>query len=266
MAPAPGGTKGSGSGGTRGSGSGGSGSGSGGSRGSGSGGSGSGSGGTKGSGSGGSRGSGSGSGSSGSHGGGGDGGAGKSTLTFVMGTPGEVEVTVSETSEGHLHFKFDQADFASDYVDIDGIFFDVNPGIDFGSINYWPEPNQDDYTNVTHIEAEEDGVTGLPGGPDVGGSFDVGFQFGTADDGTASGEVMSGNFTLWSAGGLSLEDIDLAGMKVMVNSSSGDGQVLGVSDSDLSLTDVMSLMSLPPGEDEEGTDDDPDALSEIPFV
>jgi hypothetical protein len=69
-------------------------------------------------------------------------------------------------------------------------------------------------------------------------------------------------------------------MRLMVNSDGPDGAVLGVSDSDdpdfmpgdgtpdsdLSLTDVMSLMSLPPGEEEEGSEEDPDALSEIPFV
>jgi hypothetical protein len=160
---------------------------------------------------------------------------------------------------------------------MDGLFFNLSDGSSLSSLNFYPEENT---LPVTDIQAEEDGVTGLPGGPEAGGTFDVGLQFGEVADSTA-GNVISANFTLWSGDGpLSFEDIDLAGMRLMVNSDGPDGAVLGVSDSDdpdfmpgdgtpdsdLSLTDVMSLMSLPPGEDEEGTDDDPDALSEIPFV
>ncbi|WP_282048091.1 hypothetical protein [Sulfitobacter mediterraneus] len=258
-----GGTKGSGSGGTKGSGSGGTrGSGSGGTRGSGSGGTkGSGSGGTKGSGSGGTKGSGSG-GSNGSGSGGTNGGgdpvdppaSDKSVLNFVMGDPAEINISVTETPEGQLHFNMSQTDFAGSPSDIDGIFFDMADDSQLGSLNFFPEENSH---NVTDIQAEANGVSALPNGAGVGQNFDVGLQFGTEPD-SSEGSVNNASFTLWSDDGpVTLEDIDLNGMRVIVDSDGTGGEVLGVSDSDhpdfmdgdgqddsdIVLEDVMSLMS-----------------------
>jgi len=270
-----GGTKGSGSGGTKGSGSGGTkGSGSGGTKGSGSGGTkGSGSGGTKGSGSGGTKGSGSG-GTKGSGSGGTNGGgdpddppaSDKSVLNFVMGDPAEINISVTETPGGHLHFNMSQTDFADQPSDIDGIFFDLSDDSQLGSLNFFPEENSN---NVTDIQAEADGVSALPNGAGVGQNFDVGLQFGTEPD-SSEGSVNSASFTLWSDDGpVTLDDIDLNGMRLIVDSDGTGGEVLGVSasddpdfmdgdgeaDSDIVLEDVMSLMS------GSGTEEDGDATT-----
>ncbi|WP_238936833.1 hypothetical protein [Sulfitobacter mediterraneus] len=270
-----GGTKGSGSGGTKGSGSGGTrGSGSGGTRGSGSGGTkGSGSGGTKGSGSGGTKGSGSG-GTRGSGSGGTAGGGGpvdppandKSVLNFVMGDPAEINISVTETPHGQLHFNLSQTDFADQPSDIDGIFFDLSDDSKLSSLNFYPEENSH---NVTDIQADANGVSALPNGAGVGQNFDVGLQFGTEPD-SSEGSVNHASFTLWSDDGpVTVDDIDLNGMRVIVDSDGTGGEVLGVSgsdhpdfmdgdgeaDSDIVLEDVMSLMS------GAGTEEDTDATS-----
>jgi hypothetical protein len=255
-----GGTKGSGSGGTKGSGSGGTkGSGSGGTKGSGSGGTkGSGSGGTKGSGSGGTKGSGSGgtkgSGSGGTAGGGGTPGDGKSVLNFVMGSPAEVKISVTETPEGQLFFNLTPTDFEDKPVDIDGIFFNLSNNSKLSSLNFFPGENTRD---VTDIQAEPDGVSSLPNGAGVGENFDVGLQFGTVPD-SSEGTINATNFTLWSDDGpVRFEDIDLSGMRLVVDSDETGGEVLGVSDSDdadwnagdavpdsdIVLEDVMAIMT-----------------------
>jgi hypothetical protein len=266
-----GGSKGSGSGGSKGSGSGGSkGSGSGGSKGSGSGGSkGSGSGGSKGSGSGGSKGSGSGgskgSGSGGSKGG--DkptppdtGGEEKFTLNFVMGDPAEVNVAVTELENGNLFFNLQPTDYEDETADIDGLFFNLADDSTIESLNFHAG-------DATDIQASANSVTNLPSGPGVDQPYDVAMQFSSEGD-AVDGKVQNTNFTLWSDDGpLTLDDIDLAGMRMIVNADTG-GEVLGVSDSDdpdfirgdgtldsdITVDDVMSLMTLP---EEKIPDEDP---------
>ncbi|WP_276154883.1 hypothetical protein [Sulfitobacter sp. Ks41] len=275
-----GGTKGSGSGGTKGSGSGGTkGSGSGGTKGSGSGGTkGSGSGGTKGSGSGGTKGSGScgtkGSGSGGTQGGH-TGGDDKSVLNFLMGESGEITIAVTETPEGQLHFNLSPTDpEAESHADINGLFFNVTDGSAIEELNFFPDVNAEGY-HLTDVKAADDGVDGFDDGPQAGGSFDVGLQFGTTAD-SSDGEVPSTNFTLWTyPGSLSFEDIDLSGMRVVVDSDESGGEVLEVSgmvdpdmedsDADTSdpasaLMDALTLTSVPEEEDEGGDTCEDDAF------
>ena len=267
-----GGTKGSGTGGTKGSGSGGTkGSGSGGTKGSGSGGTkGSGSGGTKGSGSGGTKGSGSGgtkgSGSGGTQGGDTD-GDDKSVLNFLMGENGEITIAVTEMPNGQLHFNLSPTDpEAESHADINGVFFNVTDGSAIEELNFFPDVNAEGY-HLTDVKAVDDGVDGFADGPQAGGSFDVGLQFGTTAD-SSDGEVTSTNFTLWTyPGSLSFDDIDLSGMRVVVDSDETGGEVLEVtgmvdpdmddpdtadtSDSATALMDALSLTSMPSEEDEE---------------
>ena len=267
-----GGTKGSGSGGTKGSGSGGTkGSGSGGTKGSGSGGTkGSGSGGTKGSGSGGTKGSGSGgtkgSGSGGTQGGDTD-GDDKSVLNFLMGENGEITIAVTEMPNGQLHFNLSPTDpEAESHADINGVFFNVTDGSAIEELNFFPDVNAEGY-HLTDVKAVDDGVDGFADGPQAGGSFDVGLQFGTTAD-SSDGEVTSTNFTLWTyPGSLSFDDIDLSGMRVVVDSDETGGEELEVtgmvdpdmddpdtadtSDSATALMDALSLTSMPSEEDEE---------------
>ncbi|MDF3547734.1 hypothetical protein HKX27_05870 [Sulfitobacter sp. KE28] len=275
-----GGTKGSGSGGTKGSGSGGTkGSGSGGTKGSGSGGTkGSGSGGTKGSGSGGTKGSGScgtkGSGSGGTQGGH-TGGEDKSVLNFLMGESGEITIAVTETPEGQLHFNLSPTDpEAESHADINGLFFNVTDGSAIEELNFFPDVNAEGY-HLTDVKAVDDGVDGFVGGPQAGGSFDVGLQFGTTAD-SSDDEVTSTNFTLWTyPGSLSFEDIDLSGMRVVVDSDESGGEVLEVSgmvDPDMedpeadtsdpasALMDALTLTSVPEEEDEGGDTCEDDAF------
>jgi len=259
-----GGTKGSGSGGTKGSGSGGTkGSGSGGTKGSGSGGTkGSGSGGTKGSGSGGTKGSGSG-GTQGSDTGGDD----KTVLKFLMGENGETTVAVTEMPNGELHFNLSPTDpEAESHADINGLFFNVTDGSAIEELNFFPDVNAEGY-HLTDVKAVDDGVDGFTDGPQAGGNFDVGLQFGTTAD-SSEGEVSSTNFTLWTfPGSLSFEDIDLSGMRLVVDSDETGGEVLEVtgmvdpdmadpdaadtSDGATALMDALSLASMPSEEDEE---------------
>jgi hypothetical protein len=283
-----GGTKGSGSGGTKGSGSGGTkGSGSGGTKGSGSGGTkGSGSGGTKGSGSGGTKGSGSGgtkgSGSGGTKGGGTKGGdtdpmtdpTAKITLNFVMGEgPSEINIAVTEDpNTGQLFFDMQQTDYTDGTADMDGLFFDLTDDSRLSSLNFFPDENAPGQ-QLTDIQANADTVNTLPNGAGVDQSYDVGLQFGLTPD-TAEGLVESTRFTLWSDDGpVTFDDIDLSGMRLVINSETGNGEVLGVSssddpdfdiadaspDTDITFEDVMGLMSVevededavPVGEEEE---------------
>ena len=259
-----GGTKGSGSGGTKGSGSGGTkGSGSGGTKGSGSGGTkGSGSGGTKASGSGGTKGSGSG-GTQGSDTGGDD----KTVLKFLMGENGETTVAVTEMPNGELHFNLSPTDpEAESHADINGLFFNVTDGSAIEELNFFPDVNAEGY-HLTDVKAVDDGVDGFTDGPQAGGNFDVGLQFGTTAD-SSEGEVSSTNFTLWTfPGSLSFEDIDLSGMRLVVDSDETGGEVLEVtgmvdpdmadpdaadtSDGATALMDALSLASMPSEEDEE---------------
>ena len=259
-----GGTKGSGSGGTKGSGSGGTkGSGSGGTKGSGSGGTkGSGSGGTKGSGSGGTKGSG-----SGGTQGGDTGGDDKSVLNFLMGENGETTVAVTEMPNGELHFNLSPTDpEAESHADINGLFFNVTDGSAIEELNFFPDVNAEGY-HLTDVKAVDDGVDGFTDGPQAGGNFDVGLQFGTTAD-SSEGEVSSTNFTLWTfPGSLSFEDIDLSGMRLVVDSDETGGEVLEVtgmvdpdmadpdasdtSDGATALMDALSLASMPSEEDEE---------------
>jgi hypothetical protein len=75
---------------------------------------------------------------------------------------------------------------------------------------------------------------------------------------SSDGEIPATTFTLWSDDGpVTFEDIDLNGMRLIVDSDGTDGEVLGVSDSDhpdfmagdgeadseIVLEDVMSLMT-----------------------
>ncbi|MCX7564723.1 hypothetical protein OS189_00005, partial [Sulfitobacter sp. F26169L] len=244
-------TKGSGSGGTKGSGSGGT--------------KGSGSGGTKGSGSGGTKGSGSG----GTQGGGDTSGNDKSVLNFVMGSPSEVNISVTETPEGQLFFNLTPTDFDDEPVDIDGIFFNLSDDSKLSSLNFFPDENDRD---VTDIQADADGVSHLPNGAGVGENFDVGLQFGEVPD-SSEGTINATNFTLWSDDGpVRFEDIDLSGMRLIVDHDEGGGEVLGVSDSDdpdwgdadavpdsdIALGDVMALMTQHVDEEDlVGLDDDP---------
>ncbi len=267
-----GGTKGSGSGGTKGSGSGGTkGSGSGGTKGSGSGGTkGSGSGGTKGSGSGGTKGSGT-CGTKGSGSGGTQasdtGGDDKTILKFLMGENGETTVAVTEMPNGELHFNLSPTDpEAESHADINGLFFNVTDGSAIEELNFFPDVNAEGY-HLTDVKAVDDGVDGFTDGPQAGGNFDVGLQFGTTAD-SSEGEVSSTNFTLWTfPGSLSFEDIDLSGMRLVVDSDETGGEVLEVtgmvdpdmadpdaadtSDGATALMDALSLASMPSEEDEE---------------
>ena len=220
-----GGTKGSGSGGTKGSGSGGTkGSGSGGTKGSGSGGTkGSGSGGTKGSGSGGTKGS--------------DptndpGGDAKTTYTYQMGEPGDIEVDVTTTPEGSLFFVVKQGNFDGNDNDIDGMLFDVADESALDDLVIYPDENNPAQGDLTDLQVDANGVTGLSNGAEAGGAYDVGLQFGSVPD-EVTGNITQTNFTVSSGDGTAVgfEDIDLNNMKVIVNSESGTPNVLGVTNS-----------------------------------
>jgi len=228
-----GGTKGSGSGGTKGSGSGGTkGSGSGGTKGSGSGGTkGSGSGGTKGSGSGGTKGSGSG-GTKGSDPTNDPGGDAKTTYTYQMGEPGDIEVDVTTTPEGSLFFVVKQGNFDGNDNDIDGMLFDVADESALDDLVIYPDENNPAQGDLTDLQVDANGVTGLSNGAEAGGAYDVGLQFGSVPD-EVTGNITQTNFTVSSGDGTAVgfEDIDLNNMKVIVNSESGTPNVLGVTNS-----------------------------------
>jgi len=187
-----------------------------------------------------------------------------------MGDTGEITISVTEMPGGELHFNVAQTEGTdpADAPDIDGIFFDVSEDSSLSTLNFFPDPNTEG-REVTDIQAEVDGVTGLPNGADAGGTFDIGLQFGKVAD-SSEGEVTATDFTLWTyPGSLSFEDIDLGSMRLIVNSDDGNGEVLEVTDSDdptwvdpeagaapdssTALIDALSLTTAP-GEEDEGYD------------
>ncbi|KKK85122.1 hypothetical protein LCGC14_2776460, partial [marine sediment metagenome] len=236
-----GGTKGSGSGGTKGSGSGGT--------------KGSGSGGTKGSGSGGTKGT-------------DTGGDDKTTLNFTVGDPAEINVSVTETDTGTLFFKLSQVQFDGNEAEIDEVYFNLTDGSGVETLYFFPTAGSRD---VSDIQAADDGVNG------AGGTFDVGLKFDPTAENAANG-VKATDFTLSSHDGpLSFEDIDLAGMRVVVDvDENGEGDVLGVtggidpldadpddadtSESATALMDALSLTSTPSEEDEQADAYEDDAF------
>ena len=123
---------------------------------------------------------------------------------------------------------------------------------------------RDSGQTVTDIQEEEDSVNTLPNGAGVEGNYDVGLQFGLEPDSSA-GTVQTTAFTLWSDDGpVTFDDIDLSGMRLIINSDNGNGEVLGVSDSDdpnfvaadaapdseITVEDVMGLMTVDVEEEE----------------
>ncbi|MFG6571009.1 hypothetical protein ACGYLO_05340 [Sulfitobacter sp. 1A13353] len=192
-----------------------------------------------------------------------------------MGESGEITIAVTETPEGQLHFNLSPTDpEAESHADINGLFFNVTDGSAIEELNFFPDVNAEGY-HLTDVKAADDGVDGFDDGPQAGGSFDVGLQFGTTAD-SSDGEVPSTNFTLWTyPGSLSFEDIDLSGMRVVVDSDESGGEVLEVSgmvdpdmedsDADTSdpasaLMDALTLTSVPEEEDEGGDTCEDDAF------
>ena len=180
-------------------------------------------------------------------------------------------MSVTETPDGQLFFNLTPTDFADEPVDIDGIFFNLADNSGLSTLNVFPDENT---REVTDIQADANGVVALPNGAGVGENFDVGLQFGLVPD-SADGNVTTTNFTLWSDDGpLTFADIDLSGMRLVVDSDEAGGEVLGVSasddpnwdvgdavpDSDIVIEDVMSLMSVVPDET-----DVPDEIEEDPL-
>ena len=185
-----------------------------------------------------------------------------------MGENGEITISVTEMPNGELHFNLAPSEGTDpeDTPDIDGIFFNVAEGSSVSTLNFFPDPNTDG-RDVTDIQAEDDGVTGLPDGTAAGGTFDVGLQFGTVPD-SSEGDVESTDFTLWTwPDQLSFEDIDLGSMRLIVDSNDGSGgeilEVTGsddptwvdpdaadVPDSATALMDALSLTSVPAPEDD----------------
>ena len=187
----------------------------------------------------------------------------KTTLNFTMGTPAEINISVTETPEGQLFFNITQHDYVDEPTDVDGIFMNLTDDSKLSSLNFFPDENAEG-RDVTDIQAEADGVTGLPDGAQAGGTFDIGLQFGQVDN-SKEGLVQTTNFTLWSDDGpVTFEDIDLSGMRLIVDSEGPDGEVLGVSasddpdfmdgdgDDDMEVTydDAMALMNQPVEEDD----------------
>ena len=185
-----------------------------------------------------------------------------------MGAPGEINVEVTETPEGQLFFNLQQTDFEDAPSDIDGIFFDLAEDSELTSLNVFPDENTRD---VTDIQNGEDSASALPNGASAGGDFDVGLQFGTVPD-SSEGDIISTNFTIWSDDGpVTADDIDLQGMRVVVDSDDGNGTLLGVGESAPALTepvdpeptveDIMALMTDPVEETaEDPVPDDTDVL------
>ncbi|MEO9629541.1 MAG: hypothetical protein ABJG14_03785 [Sulfitobacter sp.] len=191
----------------------------------------------------------------------------KTVLHFLMGPGGEVTIAVTETPEGQLHFNLSPTDTeAESHADIDGLFFNVSEGSTLDELNFFPDVGAEGY-HLSEVKAVDDGVNGFDDDLQAGGDFDVGLKFDPSDDSSKDG-VSQTNFTLWSdAGPLSFEDIDLAGMRLVVDSDDSGGDVLEVSDivdpdmadpdaADTSdgataLMDALSLASMPSEEDEE---------------
>ena len=159
-------------------------------------------------------------------------------LNFTLGGDGRVDLSVTETPEGQLFFSFQPADF-TDVDDIDGLFFDVAEDSALSSLNFFPDPdNATDLGIITDIKEGDDNVDTLANGSMAESGFDVGLTFGNAVD-SSEGHNPVVNFTVWSDDGpMSFEDIDLKGMKLVVNSDGdGPGELLGVDDPDTMMMD-----------------------------
>jgi hypothetical protein len=175
-----------------------------------------------------------------------------------VGDPAEINVSVTETDTGTLFFTLSQVQFDGNEAEIDEVYFSLTDGSGVETLDFYPTVGSRD---VSDIQAADDGVNG------AGGTFDVGLKFDPAADDPNG--VKATDFTLSSEDGpLSFEDIDLAGMRVVVDvDESGDGDVLGVtggvdpldadpdaadtSDGATALMDALSLASMPSEEDEE---------------
>jgi hypothetical protein len=188
---------------------------------------------------------------------------------YGFGDPQEIKVTVVEDpSAGQLFFNIQQSDWTGPPVDIDGIFFDMAEDRDLVETDLNVVGNQ-----VSDVQTSYDAVTHLPSGASVDEGFDVGLQFGAQPNATVTGT----NFTLWSdAGPVTLDDIDLSGMRLIIDSQNG-GKVLGVTsstdpdfveaedavpDSEITFDDVIGLMSIPVDEDDVPVADEEDDMYE----
>ncbi len=175
---------------------------------------------------------------------------------------------VEDPSAGQLFFNIQQSDWTGPPVDIDGIFFDMAEDSDLLETDLNVVGNQ-----VSDVQISDDAVTHLPSGAGVDEGFDVGLQFGAQPNATVTGT----NFTLWSdAGPVTLDDIDLSGMRLIIDSQNG-GKVLGVTsstdpdfveaedavpDSEITFDDVIGLMSIPVDEDDVPVADEEDDMYE----
>jgi hypothetical protein len=181
-----------------------------------------------------------------------------------MGDEGEIDIEVTQDLQGQLFVKISQANYDGEPLDIDGLFFNLTDDSELDSLNFFPDENAPGY-ELTDVQAEADSVTTLPNGAGVEQPYDVGLQFGQVADST-QGVVTQTNFTLWSDDGpVTFDDIDLSGMRLVVNSDTGDGEVLGVSasddpdfdpadgadDSEITVADVMGLMTVELDDEEE---------------
>ncbi|QFT57277.1 hypothetical protein FIU94_00450 [Sulfitobacter sp. THAF37] len=189
---------------------------------------------------------------------------GKVTYHYTMGDEGEIDISVTQDLQGQLFVSISQTSFDGAPTDIDGLFFNLTDDSELDSLNFFPDENAPGY-ELTDVQAEADSVTTLPSGAGVDQPYDVGLQFGQVAD-SSEGVVTQTNFTLWSDdGAVTIDDIDFAGMRLVVDSETGDGEVLGVSasddpafdpadaaaDSEITLEDVMGLMTVELDEDEE---------------
>ena len=192
-----------------------------------------------------------------------------------MGEPGDVEVDVTSTGQGSLFFVVRQGNYDGDDKDIDGVVFNVADDSSLNELVVYPDENNTDQGDLTDLQINANGVTELSNGASAGGAYDVGLQFGETPD-QVTGNITQTNFTVSSSDGspVNFEDIDLNGMKVIVNSESGNTEVLGVTGSNApgaapastepTVEDIMALMT--PVEDEDLVDDMGDEVEEDVYM
>ncbi|MCR9126138.1 MAG: hypothetical protein NXH82_08410 [Rhodobacteraceae bacterium] len=163
----------------------------------------------------------------------------KNVETYTLGCDPQVDVRVTQTPDGALFFSLSPTTFNGMAADIDGLFLSLSDESTLSSINFFPDLN---VKPVTGQQAEINAVNTLSNGAMTGDDFDIGLQFGLADNSTL-GLVTTVNFTLWSDDGpLMLDDLNLEEMQVIVNSDLGEGQVLKVADAGATQTVETTLL------------------------
>ena len=162
---------------------------------------------------------------------------GKTTINFTLGDERQIDVEVTQTSQGQLFISLSPNSYDGEVADIDGLFFNLRDDSRADDLNFHPNESS---PPVTGHSANANGETSLDNGAAVANAYDAHVQFGQVADST-EGAVNAVNFTLWSDdGALTLQDLDLTNISLVINSDGANPEAVtgGLTDEAQALVDI----------------------------